>query len=123
MFDPEPLVLRRFDIPGGLGKRFLPLTTLLVNQLQYYHRVVSEYFPFRFFGLFPLFMIYSFQYTTRWFRIYSYYKDSIWIQWFGDKHGQRLYIFQELVRFPILVLRTFFEKKPRWRGELTVPVE
>lgn len=121
MFDPRPLVLRRFDIPGGLGKRFLPLTTLLTNQLRYYHRVVSEYFPLRFYGLYPLFMIYSFQYTTRWFRIHSYYEDSFWIQRLGKERGQRLYILQEFLRFPFLVFRTLLEKKPTWRGELTIP--
>ena len=42
MFDPEPIVLRRFNIPGGLGKRYLPLSQLLKNQLLFYHRVVAN---------------------------------------------------------------------------------
>lgn len=123
MFDPQPQVLRRFDIPGGLGKRYLPLATLLTNQLRFYHRVVSESFPLRFYGLYPFFMIYIFRHIVRWFRVYSYYTDIIWLRWFGKKYGQRLYILQEFVKYPFLVLRVLIEKKPKWNGQLIFPKE
>ncbi len=121
MFDPKPQVLRRFDIPGGLGKRYLSLSTLLNNQLRFYHRVVSKYFPLRFYGLYPFFMFYIVRSTNRWFRKRSYYTNSIWMRWFGKKSGQRLYILQEFAKYPFLVLRALVERKPKWDGQLTTP--
>ncbi|MBC8488927.1 MAG: glycosyltransferase family 2 protein [Bacteroidetes bacterium] len=117
MFDPKPEVLRRFDIPGGLGKRQLPLQTILANQLLYYHWVVAEYYPIRFFGLYPFFILYAFRYATRWFRVYSYYSNNLWIRRFGEKYGLRLYIFQEFVKLPFLIFRTLLRNKPKWDGQ------
>lgn len=121
MYDPKPQILRRFDIPGGLEKRYIPLTRILNNQLRFYHRVVSEYFPLRFYGLYPFFMFYIFRHTIRWFRKHSYYTNTIWMRWFGKKQGQRFYFLQEFVKYPFLVLRALVEKKPKWDGELTTP--
>ena len=51
MFDPQPIVLRKFDMPGGVGVRIIPLHNLLVHRMQYYHWVIGDYFPLRFYGL------------------------------------------------------------------------
>ena len=118
MFDPEPVVLRQFDIPGGLGKRYLTLNRVLVNHLQYYHWVVADYFPLRYYGLYPFFMIYNFRFATRWFRTFSHYSDSRWMRWFGMKVGRRLYILQELLLYPVIVIRLLVQKKPAWIGQL-----
>jgi len=118
MFDPQPVVLRRFDLPGGLGKRYLSLNRVLIHHLQYYHWVVGEYFPLRFYGLYPLFMLYVFRFAARWFRTYSHFVDSHWIRWFGAERGRRLYIFQEFLKFPFTVFRMLISKKPKWSGRL-----
>jgi len=123
MFDPKPQVLRRFDIPGGLEKRYIPLTMLLNNQLRYYHRIVGKYYSLRFYGLYPFFMFYIFRSTIRWFYKNSHYTNSIWIQWFGKKHGQWLCILQESVRYPFLILKILVEKKPKWDDQLIFPKE
>ena len=121
MFDPKPVVLRRFDIPGGLGKRQLPLPQLLKNQLLYYHRVVAKHYPLRFYSLYPVFMLYAFKYITRWFRGFSYFTDSIWFRWFEKKNALRLYFLQEFIKYPFLVIRILFMKRPKWEGPLTIP--
>jgi|TARA_Y100000294_G_C8557053_1_gene337583 glycosyltransferase involved in cell wall biosynthesis len=123
MFDPEPTVLRRFDIPGGLGKRHLPLTQLLRNQLLFYHRVVGKHFPLRFYMLYPLFSLYAFRYIIRWFRRFSYFNDSIWFKWFKKKNAMRLYFLQEFVKYPLLVLQFLFIKRPPWTGPLIISKE
>ena len=120
MFDPEPVVLRRFDIPGGLGKRYLSLTKLLKNQLLFYHRVVAKYYPIRFYFLYPLFNLYSFRYIIRWFRTFSYFNDSIWFKWFDKKNAMRLYFIQEFVKYPLLVFQSLFSRKPKWHAPLNI---
>lgn len=123
MFDPKPVVLRRFDIPGGLGKRQLPLPKLLENQLIYYHRVVAKHYPIRFYSLYPIFMLYAFKYIISWFRGFSYYTDSIWFKWFEKKNALRLYFLQEFIKYPFLVIRVLFMKRPKWEGPLIIPKE
>jgi glycosyltransferase involved in cell wall biosynthesis len=120
MFDPKPVVLRRFDIPGGLGKRYLPLTQLLKNQLLFYHRVVAKYYPIRFYLLFPIFNIYSFRYMTRWFKKFSYFDDTIWFKWFNKKNALRFYFIQEFFKYIFFVFQAFFLKKPKWNGPLKI---
>ncbi len=121
MFDPEPIVLRRFDIPGGLGKRYLPLSKLLDNQLLYYNRVVAKYYPFRFYLLYPLFSIYAFKYIIRWFKKFSYYNDAMWFKQFDRKTALRLYLLQEFVKYPFLAIKSIFIKRPKWDGPLYIP--
>jgi len=123
MFDPEPVVLRRFDIPGGLGKRHLSLTQLLKNQLLFYHRVVAKHYPIRFYILYPFFNLYSFRYIIRWFRTFSYFKDSIWFKWFKNNNALRLYFIQEFVKYPLLVFQAFFSKRPKWPAPLNISDE
>ena len=123
MFDPEPIVLRRFDIPGGLGKRHLSLTQLLKNQLLFYHRVVAKHYPIRFYLLYPLFNLYSFRYIIRWFRRFSYYDNTIWFKWFNKKNALRLYFIQEFVKYPFVVFQSLFLKRPKWAAPLNISDE
>ena len=118
MFDPEPVVLRRFDIPGGLGKRYLSLNTVVRNHLKFYHWVVAEQFPLRFYGLYPMFIIYAFRFAVRWFKTYSFFTDSRWMKWFGPGSGRRLYIWQEFFRLPFTALQLLMARKPAWSGRL-----
>ena len=120
MFDPEPIVLRRFDIPGGLGKRYLPLSKLLKNQLLYYNRVVAKHYPIRFFLLYPLFSLYAFKYIIRWFRKFSYYDNSIWFKRFHKNNALRLYFIQEFFKYPFLALHSLFIKRPKWPEPLNI---
>ncbi|MFQ6673445.1 MAG: glycosyltransferase family 2 protein [Fidelibacterota bacterium] len=119
MFDPRPETVRRYNVPGGLERRRAPLSRLVRHHLEYYHWVVSKYFPFRFYLLYPLFMIHVFRFSRRWFLRYSRQKDNAWIRLFGKKYGMRLYILFELVKFPFSVASFVFRKRPKWSGSLT----
>ncbi len=119
MFDPQPIVLRRFDIPGGNDRRNISLHELLDNRMKYYHWVIAENFPLRFYGLYPIFMLHGFKMAARFYRRQSSFTDIFWIRWLGPKYGQYFYILQELVKFPFLALRYLLTKKPKWDGRIT----
>lgn len=119
MFDPQPIVLRRFDIPGGVERRTISLHTLLVHRMKFYHWVISTHFPVRFYGLYPFFMISCFRLATRHFLKGSRFDDIFWIRWFGNKFGKYFYIIQELVLFPFLILKFLIKPKPEWNGQVS----
>jgi glycosyltransferase involved in cell wall biosynthesis len=55
-YDPEPVMLRRLDIPGGLARRAQTLPERFRVELRYSHRVVRKYFPGRFYSLYPCYL-------------------------------------------------------------------
>lgn len=123
MFDPQPIVLRRYDIPGGNDRRNISLHELLINRMQYYHWVIAEHFPLRFYGLYPVFMLHGFKIAARFYRRSSNFTDIFWIRWFGLKNGKRLNILVEFVKFPFLVLRYLLARKPKWDGRIAALAE
>ena len=114
MFDPQPVVLRKFDMPGGVGVRIIPLHNLLVHRMQYYHWVIGDYFPLRFYGLYFIFMLYGFHQSAQMFIKNSSFEDVFWQRWFGDKFSKYFYIVRELVLFPFMVLKFLIKPKPKW---------
>jgi glycosyltransferase involved in cell wall biosynthesis len=67
-FDPRPLLWRRTDVPGGLGRRARPDWHLreLEARLQYFREVMGHYFPLRYRLLEPLFIARGVQQTFFW---------------------------------------------------------
>lgn len=120
-FDPEPKVLRRWNIVSGVGRRTMSLTRLLDHRLQYYHWVVSKYHPLRFYGLYPFFMLFTFHSAMNIFIRNFSFKDTFWIRVFGQRRGQYLYILQELVKFPFMVLRFLLTRNPTWDDQIVLP--
>jgi glycosyltransferase involved in cell wall biosynthesis len=57
VYDPVPVILRRFDIEGGLGRRQQGVLDRLRAELRFSHRVIRRYFPVRFWALYPLYVI------------------------------------------------------------------
>ena len=114
MFDPRPIVLRKFDMPGGVGVRIIPLHNLLVHRMQYYHWVIGDYFPLRFYGLYFIFMLYGFHQSAQMFIKNSSFEDVFWQRWFGDRFSKYFYIVRELVLFPFMVLKFLIKPKPKW---------
>jgi len=114
MFDPQPIVLRKFDMPGGVGVRIIPLHNLLVHRMQYYHWVIGDYFPLRFYGLYFIFMLYGFHQSAQMFIKNSSFEDVSWQRWFGDRFSKYFYIVRELVLFPFMVLKFLIKPKPKW---------
>ncbi|MDB4989155.1 MAG: putative glycosyltransferase [Myxococcaceae bacterium] len=55
-YDPEPAMLRRFDVAGGLARRQQTLAERIRAELRYSHRVVRKYYPGRFYALYPCYL-------------------------------------------------------------------
>jgi glycosyltransferase involved in cell wall biosynthesis len=57
LFDPKPAILRRLDVPGGLGRRQQTVLQRLRTEISYSHGVVRRYFPLRFWALYLVYLI------------------------------------------------------------------
>lgn len=55
-YDPQPAILRRLDIEGGLGRRQQNMLARLRSELRFSHVVIRRYFPVRFWALYPLYL-------------------------------------------------------------------
>jgi glycosyltransferase involved in cell wall biosynthesis len=56
VFDPQPVILRRLDVPGGLDRRQQTLAQRLLTELRYSHGVIRRYFPLRFWLLYQVYL-------------------------------------------------------------------
>jgi len=117
-FDPIPTVLRRFKIAGGVERRTISLRELLDHRLRFCHWVIGVEFPWRFYGLYPLFMISSFRIAARHLRKGSEFTDVYWIHKLGLTWGKRFYIWQELILFPLMIARFLLSPRPQWDGDI-----
>ena len=117
-FDPTPIVLRRFDIAGGVERRTISMRSLLDHRMRFCHWVIGNEYPLRFCLLYPFFMLYSFQIASRHMLKGSSFTDNVWIQKLGIKWGKRFYIFQEFIIFPLMVIKYLFIKRPEWDGDI-----
>jgi glycosyltransferase involved in cell wall biosynthesis len=71
-YDPKPAIVRRLDVPGGVGRRQSSFLELLRAELAFSHGVIRRYFPLRFFALYPIYLMVAMQQA----RIYSRRKAS-----------------------------------------------
>jgi len=60
-YDPGPAILRRLDVPGGVGRRQASFGERLRAELRFSHRVVRRYFPLRFWSLYPFYLLIAVQ--------------------------------------------------------------
>ncbi|MEY4544203.1 MAG: hypothetical protein RL685_398 [Pseudomonadota bacterium] len=56
-YDPKPAILRRLDIPGGVGRRQASFLDSLGSELRFSHCVLRRYFPLRFWSLYPVYVL------------------------------------------------------------------
>ena len=56
-YDPRPGLLRNRDVPGGLGKRHMRLGVFFGHYLDYIHRIIGRYHPWRVLALYPLYLV------------------------------------------------------------------
>jgi glycosyltransferase involved in cell wall biosynthesis len=68
VYDPEPIIWRRVDIPGGLDRRASDgwYVNELMGRIIYYHGVVAHYFPRRFRLLYPLYVLRELEQVLIW---------------------------------------------------------
>lgn len=60
-YDPRPAILRRLDVPGGLGRRQQDVPARLRAELRFFHSVIRRYFPWRFWAFYPIYLILAVQ--------------------------------------------------------------
>lgn len=57
VFDPDAILFRRFQIPGGLERRMSDTATILESEFLYSHRIIRRYFPIRFYLFYPIYLL------------------------------------------------------------------
>lgn len=66
LFDPAPVMIRRFDVPGGMDKRHMTPRQLTRRIFDFQHDVLAHYFPVRFALLYPIYMIVAYAVAMDW---------------------------------------------------------
>lgn len=87
-YDPRPTIIRNRDIGGGLGKRQMSVSVFFGHYLDYVHRIIGRYYPWRVLALYPLYLLVS----------YFMAVGSIW------KHSRRYRSFLTRLAAPVLLL-------------------
>jgi len=65
-FEPRAAVIRRMDLPGGLGKRFLDAGRYFELELAFVNRILWRYRPLRVGALYPLYVAALYGWTVAW---------------------------------------------------------
>jgi glycosyltransferase involved in cell wall biosynthesis len=66
LFDPAPVMVRRFDVPGGMDKRHMTPRHMLRRIFDFQHDVLGHYFPVRFALLYPIYVIVAYAVAMDW---------------------------------------------------------
>lgn len=64
-YDPRPAILRRLDVPGGLGRRQQTVYDRLKAELRFSHGVIRRYYPWRFWALYPVYVFCALERSCR----------------------------------------------------------
>jgi glycosyltransferase involved in cell wall biosynthesis len=65
-YDPRPTLLRNRDVRGGLDKRHMSAGVYLRRYLQFVHRILGRYHPFRVVFLYPFYLLVSYVLAVGW---------------------------------------------------------
>ncbi len=57
LYDPCALIVRRFDLPGGMDKRYMPVTAFGERLFEFLHNIIGHYFKPRFVLLYPAYVV------------------------------------------------------------------
>ncbi len=66
LFDPDVKMIRRLDVPGGMGKRTMSGPFYAKRVFTFLHNVVAHYFPRRFVLLYPAYFYMCVYHVTQW---------------------------------------------------------
>ncbi len=122
IFDPEAVMIRRVDIPGGMDKRYQGVLRYGWRHFEFLHNIIGHYFPIRFVLLYPAYAV----------LLWVLMLDSLWgdLQIRGFAGARRLAVTVALtLGFPLLWLRWLArllvkrarEGAPRHEPELDPP--
>lgn len=66
VFDPEPKMIRRLDVPGGMAKRTMSGPVYARRVFTFLHNIVGHYFPIRFALLYPAYIYLVAYHVIQW---------------------------------------------------------
>jgi len=66
LFDPEPKMIRRLDVPGGMAKRTMSGPVYAKRVFTFLHNIIGHYFPLRFVVLYPLYIYFLAYHVIQW---------------------------------------------------------
>lgn len=66
LFDPDVKMIRRLDVPGGMGKRTMSGPAYAKRVFTFLHNIIGHYFPMRFVLLYPLYLYMASYHVTQW---------------------------------------------------------
>ncbi len=66
LFDPGVRMIRRLDVPGGMGKRTMSGPRYAKRVFTFFHNIVGHYFPLRFVALYPAYLAFVLVHCIEW---------------------------------------------------------
>ena len=66
LFDPDVKMIRRLDVPGGMGKRTMSGPFYAKRVFTFLHNIIGHYFPVRFVLLYPAYIYLCIYHVTQW---------------------------------------------------------
>jgi glycosyltransferase involved in cell wall biosynthesis len=66
LFDPEPKMIRRLDVPGGMAKRTMSGPVYAKRVFTFLHNIIGHYFPIRFALLYPFYIYFVAYHVIQW---------------------------------------------------------
>jgi glycosyltransferase involved in cell wall biosynthesis len=66
LFDPEPKMIRRLDVPGGMAKRTMSGPIYAKRVFTFLHNIIGHYFPIRFVLLYPGYIYFVAYHVIQW---------------------------------------------------------
>jgi len=66
LFDPEPKMIRRLDVPGGMAKRTMSGPVYAKRVFTFLHNIIGHYFPLRFALLYPFYLYFVAYHVIQW---------------------------------------------------------
>ena len=66
LFDPDVKMIRRLDVPGGMGKRTMSGPFYAKRVFTFLHNIIGHYFPKRFVLLYPAYIYLCIYHVTQW---------------------------------------------------------
>jgi hypothetical protein len=66
LFEPAATLVRRLDVPGGMGKRYVSTMRFTRRHFQFIHRIIGHYFPARYWLLQPAYMALLYRVVAEW---------------------------------------------------------
>jgi glycosyltransferase involved in cell wall biosynthesis len=66
LFDPEPRMIRRLDVPGGMAKRTMSGPIYAKRVFTFLHNIIGHYFPARFVLLYPFYIYFVAYHVIQW---------------------------------------------------------